>query len=70
MSTNVHGRNYGTHCQGDGGRTLCRRYAQKDVNCTSREPGQESQASCKLCQRAMRKRDRNIGQHEVIARDA
>jgi hypothetical protein len=50
-STNVHGRNYGTHCQGENGRTLCKRYAQAGVNCTTRDPDQEEQASCKLCQR-------------------
>ena len=53
MSTNVHGRNYGTHCPGEAGRTLCKRYAEVDVNCTTRGPGQEAQASCKLCQRRL-----------------
>lgn len=58
MSTNVHGRNYGTHCQGEGGRTLCRRYAEVDVNCQSTDPGQEALASCKLCQRKLAARQR------------
>lgn len=55
--TDVHGRNYGTHCQGTNGRTLCKRYMQSDVNCQSLDPAQEAQASCKLCQRARQRRE-------------
>jgi hypothetical protein len=55
-TTNVTGRNYGTHCQGDNGRTLCKGYAIADVNCQTRDPDQERQASCKKCQAAMARR--------------
>lgn len=50
-STNVHGRNYGTHIDGAKGRTLCKRYAVVDVNRIGR--GEDGlRATCKLCKRA------------------
>lgn len=56
--TNVHGRDYGTHIDGVEGRTLCKRYAQPDVNRVG--PGEEEQASCKLCQRAWQKAQQTL----------
>ena len=50
QSTNVSGTNYGTHIDGENGRTLCKRYRLEAVNRVG--AGQEDQASCKLCQRA------------------